>query len=138
MTDTQFINRLIKASNSYQNDLNYHLRPDWTSGYSNSYVSGVLQAAGAAPPSLNTQGQFQAPDYDKPIPLNSGERPGHFKAGHQAVGTAGAQLAHGEPEQRAPGVVPLPAAKISSALLISGIGAAFIVTYLASRKFQVG
>lgn len=88
MTDTQFINRLIKSANSYQNNLNYDLYPKaGTNGYnSNSYVSGVIKAAGDTPPALNANGEFQAPGYEKPIPLNTG--------GHQVLGVA-AQAAHG-------------------------------------------
>lgn len=70
MTDTQFISGLINAANSYGNDLNYDATPSKDGGYnSNSYVSGVLGAAGAKPPALNTGGKFQAPGYNKPIPL---------------------------------------------------------------------
>jgi RHS repeat-associated protein len=71
MTDTQFIIALIKAAASYKNSLPYHPLPTPTSPTfnSDSYVAGVLRAAGARPPSLNAGGMFQAPGYHKPIPL---------------------------------------------------------------------
>lgn len=72
MTDTQFINRIIQAANGYQNNVPYDVRPDFTGNYnSNSFVSGVLRAAGGGAPALNTGGAFQAPGYDMPIPIPS-------------------------------------------------------------------
>jgi hypothetical protein len=73
MTDTKFINNLIDAAKKYQNDLNYDLFPESGSGYnSNSYVAGILKAAGATPPTLRQVlpdgGTFRAPGYSKPIP----------------------------------------------------------------------
>jgi hypothetical protein len=40
-----------------------------------------------AAPTLNTGGQFQAPGYDKPIPLNSGGGAGASGAGQQNLGS---------------------------------------------------
>jgi RHS repeat-associated protein len=69
MSDTQFINLIIQASASYKNDLPYRPLPSGQSFNSNGYVAGVLRAAGVVPPQLNTSGAFQAPGYNKPIPL---------------------------------------------------------------------
>jgi RHS repeat-associated protein len=68
MTDSQFIQALINAANSYQNNLPYAGTPFPGSAYynSNGYVSGVLQAAGGTPPSL----PGIQPGYDQPIPLH--------------------------------------------------------------------
>ena len=38
---------------------------------SNSYVSGVINRAGGAPPQLNTGGQWQAPGYENPLPIEN-------------------------------------------------------------------
>lgn len=83
MTDTQFINRLIRAANSYTGNLNYDLIPQaGTNGYnSNSYVSGVIKAAGGIPPILDTKGKFQTPGYDKEIPLSTGGASGSWARG---------------------------------------------------------
>lgn len=69
LTDTQFINLLIQASGSYRNNLLYFPFP--IPGYfnSNGLIAGFLQAAGVVPPPLNTLGAFQAPGYNKPVPL---------------------------------------------------------------------
>jgi RHS repeat-associated protein len=74
MTDTEFISKLINSASSYKNDKNYDVFPSASSNAynSNSYVSGVLKAAGATPPPLRTGGTFQAPGYDKPLPLPGG------------------------------------------------------------------
>lgn len=69
MTDTQFINALIAASNRYHNNLLYDPFPD-TFGFtynSNSFVSGILNAVGVTPPVL----PGIAPGYDRPIPIPS-------------------------------------------------------------------
>lgn len=90
---TQFINRLIKSAGSYQNNLNYDLNPQaGTNGYnSNSYVSGVIKAAGEVPPALNTNGEFQAPGYEKPIPLNTGGASGSWGGGASGSWGSGSQ-----------------------------------------------
>ena len=74
LTDTQFINNLINSASSYKNDKNYDIFPSTASAAynSNSYVSGVLTAAGATPPSLQSGGNFQTPGYDKPLPISGG------------------------------------------------------------------
>jgi RHS repeat-associated protein len=70
MTDTQFINNLYNAAASYKNNVNYDVFPELNSGYnSNSYVSGVIGAAGGTPPVLQTYGLFQVPGYYSPIPF---------------------------------------------------------------------
>lgn len=70
LTDTEFINKLINAADSYKNDKAYAAFPvrGWLGGEaynSNSYVSGVLKAAGATPPIF---GGYK-PGYKKPLPL---------------------------------------------------------------------
>jgi RHS repeat-associated protein len=71
MTDTQFINALIAGASSYGNDLRYNPFPMSVFGTynSNSFVSGVLRAAGATPPDLGLQRKLQAPGYSRPVPL---------------------------------------------------------------------
>lgn len=71
MTDTQFISNLSNAAASYTNNLNYDLFPELNSGYnSNSYVSGVIKAAGGTLPVLQTNGLLlQTPGYYLPIPF---------------------------------------------------------------------
>jgi len=75
MTDTQFINNLVKASSCFKG-VPYSF-PDRT-GYmgageynSNSYVTGLIVAAGGTPPSLTMNGQWQALGYSNPIPSSS-------------------------------------------------------------------
>jgi RHS repeat-associated protein len=77
MSDCDFIRSLISAAASYGSNIPYSF-PSIPSGAmapgqynSNSFVSGVLQAVGATPPSINTGGQFQLPGYQNPIPLPS-------------------------------------------------------------------
>jgi uncharacterized protein RhaS with RHS repeats len=67
MTDTQFIEALIAASQSYQNSLPYRLFPthDSDAYNSNGYVAGVIEAAGGTPPVM----PGVAPGYRHPIPL---------------------------------------------------------------------
>jgi hypothetical protein len=75
MSDCDFIRALISAAASYQNNLDYSVPTNFSGAMapghfnSNSFVSGVLQSAGATPPSINTGGQFQLPGYQNPIPL---------------------------------------------------------------------
>lgn len=81
MTDCEFIKNILKTSFRYSSNLDYSLPhispvPFVRDGYmppgafnSNSYVSGVLSAAGVPPPVLNTGGQFQVPGYANPIPM---------------------------------------------------------------------
>jgi hypothetical protein len=75
MSDCDFIRALVSAAASYQDELPYSF-PKIPSGFmapgqynSNSFVSGVLQAVGATPPSINAGGKFQLPGYQNPIPL---------------------------------------------------------------------
>lgn len=67
MTDTEFINKLIKASESYQDDKLYDPFPDAFGYYynSNSYASGVIRKPGAVPPKL----PGYQPGYGQPLPL---------------------------------------------------------------------
>jgi len=81
MTDCEFIRSLISTAASYPSNLPYSvpnisLSPGKTDGVmgpgqynSNSFASGVLQGAGAVPPSLNSGGRFQAPGYNNPVPI---------------------------------------------------------------------
>jgi RHS repeat-associated protein len=71
MTDTRFINALIAGATSYRDDRRYNPFPMSIFGTynSNSFVSGVLRAAGATPPDLALQGKLQAPGYSRPVPL---------------------------------------------------------------------
>lgn len=86
-TDTQFISNLRAADQSYNNNLGYSfptVKPtifsplglSTPSGFmlpsdynSNSYVAGIIKAAGGTPPSIHTGGDFQVPGYSNPIPL---------------------------------------------------------------------
>jgi hypothetical protein len=82
MTDCEFINQLMSTAASYGGNLQYSspdisLIPGKTDGVmgagqynSNSFVSGTLQGAGVVPPSLNTNGAFQAPGFANPVPIN--------------------------------------------------------------------
>ena len=71
-TDTQFIDNLIAAAGSYGNDLPYSIPAFGTGSMgpgdynSNSFVSGVIAAAGGIPPALS----FDVPGYTNPIPLS--------------------------------------------------------------------
>jgi hypothetical protein len=67
MTDTQFINKLIDIAQSYKDNALYDPFPDfWGLTYnSNSYVSGLLEAAGATPPDLSGI----RPGYNQPYPF---------------------------------------------------------------------
>jgi RHS repeat-associated protein len=67
LDDTAFINSLIDAANRYGNNLRYDPFPDpfGLTYNSNSYVSGVIRAAGGIPPAL----PGSQPGYDRPIPI---------------------------------------------------------------------
>lgn len=69
MTDTQFINSLIHAAESYKNDKPYVPMPgEHSNSYnSNSFVSGTIEKTGATAPTL----PGVAPGYDKPIPRDN-------------------------------------------------------------------
>lgn len=63
-----------------------------TNGYnSNSYVPGLIKAAGGTSPVLNTNGEFQAPGYEKPIPLNTGGASGTWGSGASGTWGSGTQ-----------------------------------------------
>jgi len=65
MTDTQFIQALIAAAASYQNNQFYALFPVGDAYNSNSYTAGVIIKAGGAPPPL----PGLKPGYGHPLPL---------------------------------------------------------------------
>lgn len=65
MTDTQFINALLKVANSYQNNSPYLPFPYGPYYNSNSYTAGVIIAAGGTPPVL----PGIQPGYGHPLPL---------------------------------------------------------------------
>jgi RHS repeat-associated protein len=83
MTDCEFIKKILAAAASHNNKTPYSLPglfalPGVKDGQmapgtynSNSYVSGVLQAAGATPPALNLPSRpwTQAPGYQNPVPI---------------------------------------------------------------------
>jgi len=63
--DTAFINRLVSAQNNYGNNLDYDALPELADGYnSNSYIAGLLNAAGGTPPRLNAA----FPGFGEPVP----------------------------------------------------------------------
>jgi hypothetical protein len=73
-SECDFIQKLLGAYSSYQNNLPYSIPSH--SGYmapghynSDSFVAGLLTAAGLTPPPINTGGAFQVPGYLNPIPL---------------------------------------------------------------------
>jgi hypothetical protein len=76
MSDCEFIKALINAALAYKSNLPYSL-PHNTAGQmspgeynSNSFVSGLFESAGVAPPAIDTGGRsFQFPGYQNPIPL---------------------------------------------------------------------
>jgi RHS repeat-associated protein len=82
MTDCEFIKRIIAAAHSYDNSAPYSF-PEHTftpgnvymaPGHynSNSYVAGVLQAAGAPPPQVRVPGRAggAVPGYENPLPIS--------------------------------------------------------------------
>ena len=71
-TDTEFIEDLLDLSRSYTNQLPYSPMPSLGNGYnSNSYVAGLLQAAGVATSKDPNIQPILAPGLEKPIPPNS-------------------------------------------------------------------
>lgn len=73
MSDTEFINALIRAAADYRGNLRYFPIPgSATNSYnSNSYVAGILRATGARVPDLQLGARFQAPGMERPIPLGN-------------------------------------------------------------------
>jgi RHS repeat-associated protein len=81
MTDTEFIRRLIDAAHRYKNNKEYWPVPvQGDESYnSNSYVSGIIIAAGGEPPVVDADVKWGphatfrlptiAPGYDKPLPI---------------------------------------------------------------------
>lgn len=75
-TPTQFAANLTAAAASYKNNQPYSLFPAITpqSAYnSNSFASGVIQAAGGTPPDTSP---FSTPGYGIPLPLSSSAQSG--------------------------------------------------------------
>jgi RHS repeat-associated protein len=82
MSDCQFIQQLIQAALRYDDSLPYTIPfmspfgmypSGWMPGSSynsNSFVSGVLNAAGASAPAIQSGGAFQVPGYGNPIPIS--------------------------------------------------------------------
>jgi hypothetical protein len=64
--ETAFIRRLFALHNNYANNANYDMfpAPDGDGYNSNSYVAGLLKAAGVSPPQPNVD----APGFSKPLP----------------------------------------------------------------------
>lgn len=72
MTENQFVDRLIELDANYQDSLRCSLSPDGIDTFnSNSYVSGLLEAAGVDISGLDVP---DAPGFDKPIPAERFER----------------------------------------------------------------
>ena len=73
-TPQQFADNLRAAAAAYGNNQSYVAAPDRrasTAGYnSNSYVAGVIRAAGGVPPPL----PVNVPGYGKPLPVNPAPR----------------------------------------------------------------
>ena len=65
MTDTQFINNLLNAANSYGNDEQYGPFPVGPYYNSNSYVSGIIDSVSGTSPALPNAG----PGYNHPVPI---------------------------------------------------------------------
>ncbi|ACG74298.1 hypothetical protein AnaeK_3077 [Anaeromyxobacter sp. K] len=65
-SDDQFISALLSLDSAYKGDASYFFFPGRESYNSNSYVSGLLNAAGAqvAPPPVS------APGWDRPLPAS--------------------------------------------------------------------
>ena len=82
MSDCDFIKSILRGTFKYPSNTEYSFpeispvpgRSDGSmppgSYNSNSYVSGALTAAGAAPPTINTGGAFQVPGYSNPLPMH--------------------------------------------------------------------
>ncbi|EMI15249.1 hypothetical protein, containing PKD domain protein [Rhodopirellula maiorica SM1] len=72
-TGDAFFHALARLSEGYANNLNYDFFPELTGGFnSNSYISGLLNAAGVAienPATIFADGDY--PGYATPIPQNS-------------------------------------------------------------------
>jgi RHS repeat-associated protein len=74
-SDKQFIRNLVSAASSYDNKTPYSLPTDLSGAMppgtynSNSFVSGVIRAAGGVPPKL-PYNNWQAPGYSNPLPIS--------------------------------------------------------------------
>ncbi|MCC5855307.1 MAG: RHS repeat-associated core domain-containing protein [Idiomarina sp.] len=72
MNENQFVDKLIELDSNYRDNLRYSLFPDGVESFnSNSYVSGLLNAAGVDISKLQVP---NAPGFDKPIPEEYFER----------------------------------------------------------------
>jgi RHS repeat-associated protein len=71
MSEETFVDKLVELDSNYKDNLNYSFSPDGTSTFnSNSYVSGLLNAAGVDTSKLNVP---SAPGFDKPVPKEAFE-----------------------------------------------------------------
>jgi|GEM_PF-4241257 len=78
-TPSQFASNLTAAAASYQNNQPYSFFPSispQTAYNSNSFVSGVIRAAGGAAPDIAS---FSTPGYGRPLPLPSSSIGGKYK-----------------------------------------------------------
>jgi len=72
MTEEQFVDKLIELDANYQDNKEYSFNPDGKDTFnSNSYVSGILQAAGIDTSKINVP---SAPGFDKPLPKEAFEK----------------------------------------------------------------
>jgi len=67
--EDKYISRLFTLDQNYKDNLQYDLFPTTNhNGYnSNSYISGILNAAEITPPSI----KLNTPGFDKPVPINN-------------------------------------------------------------------
>ncbi|QQX82677.1 hypothetical protein JK628_10005 [Shewanella sp. KX20019] len=71
MSEEQFVDKMIGLDGNYQDNADYSFDPNGTSTFnSNSYVSGLLQAAGVDTSKMNVP---NAPGFDKPLPKETFE-----------------------------------------------------------------
>jgi hypothetical protein len=62
-------------------------------------------------PALNTNGQFQAPGYDKPIPLSTGGASGSWGGGASGSWGSGTQNLHTFANPPPPALNPVPSVR---------------------------
>ncbi|MFH1235374.1 MAG: RHS repeat-associated core domain-containing protein, partial [Parcubacteria group bacterium] len=68
VSDTEFINMLVISDSYYNDNLEYSALPEVANSYnSNSYIDGLVKAAGGTLPNVN----FAAPGYGTPVPFNN-------------------------------------------------------------------
>jgi RHS repeat-associated protein len=72
VSEEQFVDKLIELDSNYQDNADYSFDPDGKSTFnSNSYVSGLLEAAGVDTSKMNVP---DAPGFDKPLPKSAFEK----------------------------------------------------------------